>query len=64
MNIIFKKKLISLYNMEKIRIKYKDFDKTIEIPNTIVLGDIIEKILSICNLLIYDIETIFIKYTE
>jgi len=41
---------------KSIYIKYKDFEKNIDTPINITFGDLVEKLLSICNLLIYDVE--------
>ena len=51
-------------NMENILIKHKDYEKVIEISSSIILGDLVEKLLSICNLLIYDIKQVNFKFKD
>jgi len=44
--------------MNTIKIKYNDYEKIMEVDKSILLGDIVEKILHVCNIMIYDIEKI------
>jgi hypothetical protein len=44
--------------MDTIKFKYNDYEKTIQFDKNLPLGDLIEKILALCNIAIFELERI------